>query len=119
MKLRGREIKFLRTVNVNCEIAALCPDNDVEKFDILLTENVITSIKTQATIIHLLNEGYEMNKHYEDPSYQPNVLSVDEIMQLPQDKFFELRNEAWANLNTGAETSIELEESKKKEKETE
>ena len=33
MKVNGREIKFLRTVNTNFDIADICPDHKLEKMD--------------------------------------------------------------------------------------
>lgn len=119
MKIRGKEIQFLRTVKATSDIAKLCPDENFERIGELFNGSVPIIIETGAKIIHFLNEGYEMNKHFDDPSYQPQILSVEEIMYLDETTYTELMKSAFENLNAGAETSIELEESKKKEKEME
>ena len=66
-------------------------------------------------MIHFLNEGYEMHKHFEDRSYKPQPLEVDEIMYLEYEDFDKLLASAMNGLNNGAETTIEVEETKKKE----
>lgn len=117
MEINGREIKFLRTVKATSDMAKLCPDEDIERMGELFNGNLPTTLETGAKIIHYLNEGYEMNKHFEDPSYQPQILSVEQIMYLDDVTFTQLMQSAMAGMGNGAETSIELQENKKKEKE--
>lgn len=114
MKIRGREIKFLRTVKATSDIASLCPEKDIQRIGELFEGALPRTLLTGAKIIHYLNEGYEMNKHFENPSYEPQVLSVDEIMYLDDATFTELMNEAVKGMSNGAEQTIEVEESKKK-----
>ena len=115
MKIRGREIQFLRTVKATADIAVLCPDKDIERVAELFNSDLSTMLETGAKVIHYLNEGYEMNKAFDDPSYEPKVLSVEEIMYLDDGTYTELFQSAMASLNNGAETTVELEKSKKKE----
>lgn len=117
MEINGREIKFLRTVKATSDMAKLCPDENIERMGELFNGNLATTLETGAKIIHYLNEGYEMNKHFEDPSYQPQVLSVEQIMYLDDVTFTQLMQSAMASMGNGAETTIELQENKKKEKE--
>lgn len=116
MKIRGKEIRFLRTVKTTSDLAKLCPDQDIERIGELFDGSVAKTIETGAEIIHYLNEGYEMNKHYEDKSYIPDIISVDEILYLDDGTFTKLMTEAFNSLNNGAETTIELEETKKNKK---
>lgn len=116
MELNGREIKFLRTVKATSDIAKMCPDGNIERLGELLGGDLSTTLETGAKIIHYLNEGYEMNKHFMDKSYQPQILDVDEIMYLDDVTFTELMKSAMAGIGNGAETTIEIEPTKKKEK---
>ena len=116
MKIYGREIGFLRTVKATSEIAKICPNGDIERLSELLMGDLSTTLETYANIIHYLNEGYEMNKHFMDRSYQPQILGVDEIMSLDNDTYTELVKTAMAGIQNGAETTIETEPTKKKEK---
>lgn len=115
MEINGREIKFLRTVKATADIARLCPDQNIERLDELFSSGLPTTLETGAKIIHYLNEGYEMNRHFVDRSYKPNVLDVDEIMYLDDQTFTALMQSALKDMGNGAETTIELEKSKKKE----
>lgn len=115
MKLHGREIKFLRTVKATSDIASICPDQDIERIGELFSGALPKTLETGAKIIHFLNEGYEMNKHFQEPSYEPNILSVEEIMYLDDQTFTKLMQSAMEGMSNGTETTIQLKESKKKE----
>lgn len=115
MIINGREIKFLRTVKATADIAKLCPDGNIEKLNELFSGDLSTTLETGAKMIHYLNEGYEMNKHFMDRKYQPNIIGVDEILYLDDQTFTELMKSAMEGLGVGAETTVEVEEPKKKE----
>ena len=116
MKIRGKEVKFLRTVKATSEIAKLCPDQDIERIGELFSGTLPTTLETGAKIAHYLNEGYEMNKHFEDPDYEPNIISVEEIMYLTDSVYTELMQAALNSMNNGAEVTVETQKSKKKVK---
>lgn len=115
MEINGREIKFLRTVKATSDLAKLCPDGNIERLGELFQGDLPTTLETGAKIIHFLNEGYEMNRHFMDRSYQPQIIGVDEIMYLDDQTYTKLMQSAMEGLGVGAETTIEVEESKKKE----
>ena len=115
MEINGREIKFLRTVKATSDLAKLCPDGNIERLGELFQGDLPTTLETGAKIIHFLNEGYEMNRHFMDRSYQPQIIGVDEIMYLDDQTYAKLMQSAMEGLGVGAETTIEVEESKKKE----
>lgn len=115
MEINGREIKFLRTVKATADIAKLCPDGNIERLGELFNGDLSTTLETGAKMIHYLNEGYEMNKHFLDRKYQPQIIGVDEIMYLDDKTFTELMQSAMKGISNGAETTVEVEEPKKKE----
>lgn len=115
MIINGREIKFLRTVKTTSNIANMCPDKDINRIGELFSGDLSTTLETGAKFVHYLNEGYEMNKHFNDKTYQPQVIGVEEIMFLDDKTFTELINEAMAKISEGAEQLIEVEPSKKNE----
>lgn len=119
MKIRGKEIQFLRTVKATCEIARLCPEENIERIGELFDGTLSNTIEVGAKLIHYLNEGYEMNKHFDDPSYKPNIISIEEIMFLSEPEFVELMKEAMEGINVGTETTIETIDDNNKKKETE
>lgn len=119
MKIRGKEIQFLRTVKATCELAKLCPEENIERIDELFNGTLPSTIETGAKIIHYLNEGFEMNKHFNDPTYQPQIISIDEIMYLSEEDYVQLMKEAMAGFGIGTETTIETVDVEKKKKEVE
>lgn len=119
MKIRGKEIQFLRTVKATCELAKLCPEENIERIDELFNGTLPSTIETGAKIIHYLNEGFEMNKHFNDPTYQPQIISIDEIMYLSEGDYVQLMKEAMAGFGIGTETTIETVDVEKKKKEVE
>lgn len=121
MQIRGREIGFLNTVKTTAELAKMCPDHDIDRLMELFPEDnqgIPEILENGAKIIHVLNEGYERNKAYEEPGYEPQILTIDEIMYLPSDVYYKLMKSAWAQLQNGTKTTVEVEPVKKKETET-
>lgn len=116
MKINGREIGFLRTVKATSDLTKICPDGNIERLGELFERDLPTTLETGAKIIHFLNEGYEMNKHFADRSYQTQIIGVDEIMYLDDQTYTKLIQEAMNSLGAGAETTIEVAEPKKKGK---
>lgn len=114
MKIRGRDIRFLRTVKTACDIADMCPDRDLNKIGALFSGTVSDVNKNGAKLIHLMNEGYEMSKHFDDPSYKPNPISEEEILYLDDDSYTVLFSEMMSAFN-GDQPTVEAEEPKKNE----
>lgn len=115
MIINGKEIKFLRTVKTTSDIADLCPDKDINRISELFSGDLSTTLITGAKFIHFLNEGYEMNKHFMDRTYQPQIIGVDEIMFLDDSTYTALLQDALASMGVGAETTVEIEPTKKNE----
>ena len=115
MIIRGREIKFLRTVLATCKIADLCPDGQISKIGALFGGTDSKVARNEAEFIRALNEGYEMSLHFDDPSHEVKVISIDEIMSLTNDDFSALFAEAVGAFQ-GEEQTVEVEEKKSKKR---
>lgn len=116
MEIHGREIHFRRTVLANCEIAEACPEGDINKLDAVLHDKYAVAQKTAAVVMAALSKGYEMEQHFNDPSYKMRPLTVDEALLMDNDDFNALFVEAlnvWAD---DGKTTIETEEPKAKGK---
>lgn len=114
MLVHGREIKFLRTVNAACEIADICPEQDMVNIGKLFEGSTSFKIKNMANIIHFLNMGYEEAHAFEEEGYKPKVISVEEILSLDEDTFNLLFTEATEAFYADKQT-VEVAEEKKKE----
>ena len=115
MKINGREIKFLRTVKTNFDIAGICPDGKLEKMGDLFPDDSLESIKNMVKFIQLMNQGYEEAKHYEDPTHEVVVIKEEDIMYMPNDDMSNLFQEA-VNAFLGVKQTVEVEPSKSKKK---
>ena len=66
MQVKGKEIKFLRTVKINFDIAKICPEGKLEKIDeVFGNDESETSLKGMIKFIQLMNQGYEEYMEYE------------------------------------------------------
>lgn len=101
---------------MTCELADLCPDGDLNRFAELFQGHMGNIQRNTAILIHLMNEGYEMSKKFEDPTYEPNPLTVDEILYLDDKTFTQLFEEATAVFMEDGKPSVETQPSKKKKK---
>lgn len=119
MNIRGREIKFMRTVSATCDIADLCPNGDVSKIGSLLqSKSLSANVKNMAEMIHALNKGYEENRAYYEDGYKANPISVEELMLLSEDDFMSLFSEATVAFY-GEKPTIEAEPKKGKKNKAE
>lgn len=114
MKIKGREIKFLKTVKSTCDIEDLCPNHDISRFPELMGGSVKTVNTTVAKLIHILNEGYEMNRQMNEEGYKANILAEEEILYLDDATFTALAEEMMQAFN-GQKPTVETEDSKKNE----
>lgn len=99
MKINGREVKFCRTVEVNCKIADLCTDGNIDNISTLLDGKYQDSQRTSAKFISIMSEGYEKKKKFQEPGYEPHPLTFEETMTLEDEEFrqaFREAIEAWS-----------------------
>lgn len=105
---------FKLTVGASIAISKLCPDGDISRIgEILEGKNYADTVQTSSAIIIALSEGYEKSKRYEDSTYKPNPLTMDDILSMPPDDFKELQLEAFKAFRADAKPSVELEKPKK------
>lgn len=119
MKVNGREVGFLKTVQAACEIGEICPDKDVSKIGVLFQSSVSTTeyMTVSAYFIECMSRGYEMAKKFsmslEGKDYDPKPVTIEEAMTLDENTFSQLFVEATqAFLND--KRTVEVEEPKKK-----
>ena len=114
MKVFGREVRFLRTVEANFKIDEISPDNDMNNLaELLDSSNVSTSLNVQAQMICILNEAYEKRQKFIDPNYESHPITMEEIMMLDNEEFTQLSDECLKAM--AGKSTVELEASKKKE----
>lgn len=117
MKVRGREIKFLKSVQAICDLTEICPDKDINRIAEIFSGSLDETQKNCATLIHTLNKCYEMSRYFDEKSkgndYEPQYLSVEEILYLTQEEYQALLEEAMKAMNED-KTTVKAEKTKKK-----
>jgi len=114
MEIHGREIRFRRTVLGNCEIAEICPDKDINKFNDLISGEYAIAQRAAAAFMVAMNKGYEMNAKYENPEHVERPLTMEEVLLLDNDTFNDLFLEALSVFADDGRVTVEAEEPKGK-----
>ena len=93
MEINGREIKFKRTIWATLAVGAMCPGKDLQQLDAVLRENFVDGNMASAQFCCIMSEGYERSRAFEasqkGENYEPNPLTMDEIMNLEDMEVFQ------------------------------
>lgn len=118
MEIRGREIRFMCTVEAHHKIAALAPDNNVQTvLDQLRSADHVELYSTIVLFLVAMSEGYESFKAWEDPDYKPNPLTLDELNHLRRGDVDKLLEEAFDIFLQDIGVTVETEQIKEKKDE--
>ena len=97
MLINGKNVGFLKTVKVNFDIKAMCPNKDTNKLPELFDPQLIDVADVYANsmkFIMALNHGYEDNLHYYNNEYKQDYITEEDMMYLDDDQFAALLMEA-------------------------
>lgn len=117
MQVRGREIKFLCTVEAHHKISALSEDNNIRTVLNKLRgseDNTVELYTLAALFTVAMSEGYEDNRQWEDQTYTPNPLTLEEVNHLVRKDFDALYAEAVDKFIEDIGVNVETEEPKGK-----
>ncbi len=110
MLIHGKERGFKLTIGASKKISIICPDKDIKNIGKLFSEsNTARMIDLVAFICSGLSEGYEMEKKFTTPGYEPDILSEEEIMSLGINEISALQDEMMDVLERDLHTEIETE----------
>lgn len=114
MKVLGREIGFLRTVEANFKLDEISPGGDLNRFGELFDNATVSQVyKTEMKTIQILNEAYEKRQKFLDPSYEIKVITDEELQVLTPEEFQELSDAAIRALEGKQTVDIESDAKKK------
>lgn len=119
MKIFGEEYGMMLTVGASAEIADLCPDGDFTRIGEVLDMKYSDMINAITRIVVAMANGYDEAKRYSGEEVTHKPLTVEMVKALPSNIFREAQNEAFAAFREGSKTTVEVEPSKKEEKEQE
>lgn len=113
MKVFGKEVNFRRSVQSNCEIAEICPDGDINKFNILINGDYKTAQTAAARFMAAMSRAYEDYANFTDPEHKADPVTERELMMLDSDEFNDLFLAALAVFSADGKTTVETEPVKK------
>lgn len=114
MIINGKERGLLLTVGASVEISDMCPQGDLSRLGEVFDQAYGKQVRATVKMIAAMSRAYEDAKHFEDPSYEPDALTVNEILSLEPSAFRDLTNEAMKKFIADQTPTVEVEESKKK-----
>ena len=80
------EYKFERTVWANIQLAKMCPGENIEKFDELLSEpNTTKQFNYFMDIIEIMNQAHERKAKRLNPDYEEKLITREELLDLDED----------------------------------
>lgn len=115
MNILGREINFRRSVQANCEIADICPDKDISKFNVVINGDYRTAQTAAAHFMAAMNKAYEDYANFIDPKHKANPITERQLLMLDNEDFNNLFVEALRVFADDGKVTVEAEPVKKKE----
>lgn len=115
MEVHGREIGLMCTVEAHDAISALAHDNNVETvMQMLNSQDTVEQYTTAVLFVAAMSSGYENNRQYEDPDYEPRPVTPEELTHMRRGEFDALFTEAFNTFLADCGITVEAEEPKGK-----
>lgn len=119
MTINGKERKFMFTVNTAIEVSQMCPDNNLERLEEVISGDDFTkSLPNIARFIVAMNHGYEMAAHFADPNHEIDVITMDEVLNCDFDIVMEVLDTAMSVYRSDSKREVKTEAATIKGKKT-
>ena len=118
MFVHGREVKFKFTIGASIEVARMCKDGKLENIGSIFEGTYEEVAHNNNMFIIALHKGYIDSMKYEDPKYDEQLLTEDEILVLDNKDYEKLQDEAYAAYYGDSKRNVETEPVKTKGKKT-
>lgn len=118
MFVHGRDVKFKFTIGASIEVARMCKDGKLENIGSLFEGNYEEVAHNNNMFIIALHKGYIDSMKYEDPKYEEQLLTEDELLVLDNKDYEKLQDEAYAAYYGDSKRNVETEPVKVKGKKT-
>lgn len=109
-----KDLQFKRTVWADIQLAKLAPGNNMKRLgEVLGSDDSTVQFETMMKVIRIMNEGYERQAHFNDPTHEMDVVTMEELENLTEEELLELSNRAFADVVNDGKTTVEAEPEKK------
>ena len=118
MFVHGRDVKFKFTIGASIEVAKMCKDGKLENIGSIFEGTYEEVAHNNNMFIIALHKGYIDSMKYEDPKYDEQLLTEDELLVLDNKDYAKLQDEAYAAYYGDSKRNVETEPVKVKGKKT-
>ncbi len=111
------DIKFARTVWAERQLCRLCPGNNIQHFEKLLSsDDTDNQLEILEQVILIMHEAYDRKKKFLNPDHECTELTQEMLEILTEDELSDLALRAFSDFNIDGKVSV-LTEPKKEEAE--
>lgn len=118
MYLHGREIKFKFTIAASIEVSKMCKDGKLENIASIFEGNYEEVAHNNNMFIIALHKGYIDSMKFEDPKFDEEVITEEELLMMDNQEYSKLQDEAYAAYYGDSKRNVETEPVKVKGKKT-
>lgn len=119
MFVHGREVKFKFTIGASIEVARMCKDGKLENIGSIFEGTYEEVAHNNNMFIIALHKGYIDSMKFEDPKFDEEPITEQEILLLDQKEYSQLQDEAYAAYYGDSKRNVQTEPVKTKGKKTE
>lgn len=118
MYLHGREIKFKFTIAASIEVSKMCKDGKLENIASIFEGTYEEVAHNNNMFIIALHKGYIDSMKFEDPKFDEEVITEEELLMMDNQDYSKLQDEAYAAYYGDSKRKVETEPVKVKGKKT-
>lgn len=118
MFVHGREVKFKFTIGASIEVARMCKDGKLENIGSIFEGTYEEVAHNNNMFIIALHKGYIDSMKFEDPKFDEEPITEQELLLLEQKEYSQLQDEAYAAYYGDSKRNVETEPVKIKGKKT-
>lgn len=112
------EIRFERTVWAERQLAKLCPNNNIQKFqEVLATEDTTKQFDALEDMILILHQAYERKMKFLGKKFEPIELTREILECFNEEDLANLATRAFADFKIDGEVTVDIEPTKKEKAE--
>lgn len=107
------DLKFERTVWAERQLAKLCPNNDIKKFnDMLETDDTVKQFDLMEDMIIIMHQAYERKKKFLGEEFEHIEVTREMLEMLNEDELSALAVRAFDDFKTDGKVTVEAEPKK-------
>lgn len=118
MYLHGREIKFKFTIAASIEVSKMCKDGKLENIASIFEGTYEEVAHNNNMFMIALHKGYIDSMKFEDPKFDEEVITEEELLTMDNQEYSKLQDEAYAAYYGDSKRNVETEPVKVKGKKT-